>query len=114
MSEFGKTYTVEQFKTANKTSKLFFNYAVQRASDGTLQPLCYRNADGSMSDVQKVAVLDDAKNTIAWASKSVAADIKAGKPLANLAVTEVVTDDGVIHNTLCHPSTSNIIEGLSL
>ena len=94
MTTFGQRMTLEEFKSANKCSALFFNYAT------------------------KVAITNEANETLGWCSREVAAEIAEGKPIASdprgLAIVDVITDDGVAHPTLLHPSTSNRIEGLTL
>ena len=116
MTTFGNSMTVEQFKADNKCAKLFFSYATRKNSDGVKEPLMYNDENGLPTNVQKVAISDEAGKTLAWCSREIAAEIKEGKDITarELAVVEVITEDGVAHPTLLHPSTSNRIEGLTL
>ena len=109
MTTFGNSMTVEQFKANNKCAKLFFSYATRKNSDGVKEPLMYNDENGLPTNVQKVAISDEAGKTLAWCSREIAAEIKEGKDITarELAVVEVITEDGVAHPTLLHPSTAN-------
>ena len=118
MTTFGQRMTLEEFKSANKCNSLFFNYATKKDANGVNQKLFYNDANGQPTNVQKIAITNEANETLGWCSREVAAEIAAGKPIASdprgLAIVDVITEDGVVHPTLLHPSTSNRIEGLTL
>jgi len=109
MTTFGNSMTVEQFKADNKCAKLFFSYATKKDANGVNQKLFYNDENGLPTNIQKVAISDEAGKTLAWCSREIAAEIKEGKDITarELAVVEVITEDGVAHPTLLHPSTAN-------
>ena len=116
MTTFGNRFTVEEFKANTKSAVLNFNYATRKDENGVNQKLYYNDADGMPTNVQKIAISNEAGKTVAWCSKEVAEEIAAGKNITSreLAVVEVITEDNVAHPTLLHPSNNNRIEGISL
>lgn len=117
VTTFGQRMTIEEFKEANKCAKLFFNYATKKDAAGINQKLYYNDANGLPTNVQKIAVTDEAGKTVAWCSREVASEIAEGKSISSdsrgLAFVDVITPDGEVHPTLLHPSSNNRIEGLS-
>lgn len=92
MSEFGKSYTRDQFKAINKCQKIMFNKMNVRGSN---EPLFYKNEDGTPTSVQKVAVTDEAGNLIATCSKELASDLLKGispKTKGDVVFTERLYD----------------------
>lgn len=116
MANFINARTVEQFKSEEKVSKLNFHYAWRKEGDAKL-PVYINDAQGNPTNVQAIAIHDDAGNTRAWCSREVAAEIAAGKSITSspLSFVDIVdSETGAFLGTkLVHPKT-NAIEGLSL
>ena len=114
---FVNSRTIEQFKASEGISKLFFHYAYKKDENGVNRPLYINDAEGKPTNVQAVAVHDEAGNTKAWCSREVAAEIAAGKSISSspLSFVDVVDAEtgSLISTKLVHPKT-NAIEGLSL
>lgn len=118
MTTFGQRRTIEEFKAENKCSALFFNWASKKDANGVNQKLYYNDANGNPTNVQKIAITNEANETLGWCSREVAAEIAEGKPIASdprgLAIVDVITEDGVAHPTLLHPSTNNRVDNVML
>lgn len=118
MVQFTNTRTVEEFKSQNHTSKLFFSKAFV-GSGAEKKPLNYLDAEGKDTGIQKVAILSEAGNTIGWCALAVARDIAAGKnpsqSATGIAFVDAVSEDGVVYpNKMVYPASNNRIEGLVL
>lgn len=73
--EFSNHRTVEAFKAERFTKSLNLIWAKKKDENGELQPLYYKDANGKETTIKKIAVEDDAGNTVAWASASLAKDV---------------------------------------
>lgn len=78
--EGAKSFTLKQFKSEKKFEKTCFNRMTTTKADGS-KPIFYKNADGTPTNIQKVAVRDEAGNRVATMSREVASDLFAGKDI---------------------------------
>lgn len=84
--------TVEQFMSDVKTRNIDFHPAFYYDEAGAKKPLCFKG-----TDIQKFSLVDEAGNTIAWASKAVCKDLmerKLSPRKLTILDTEVTNDDG--------------------
>lgn len=113
---FTNQRTIEQFKAENKTAKLYFNYMEKKNANGVKEPMFYKDEAGNITNVQQVAIQNEAGVTIATASREIAQELKEGKnifekPVAVVDTTFVTADGEVMTRAkLVHPSNNNRIE----
>ena len=89
--------TVEQFMSDVKTKSIDFHPAFYYDEQGEKKPLCFKDKNGNPTDIQKFSLVDEAGNTIAWASKAVCKDLmerKLSPRKLTILNTEVTNDDG--------------------
>lgn len=117
MTKFENSRTIEQLKAETRSAKLFFHYAFKKDANGVNRPLYINDAEGKPTNVQAVAVHNEAGNTVAWCSREVAAEIAQGmRPDAKpLSVVDVYDEESgaMLGTKLVHPK-SNAIAGLEL
>ena len=89
--------TVEQLASDTKSRKVRLQPAVV-GTGADQKPLCFMDKDGNSTGIQKIAVINEAGQTLGWASKAVCKDIqnKSFQKDRELVVldSEVKNDDG--------------------
>lgn len=78
--EGAKSFTVKQFASEKKFNKIQFLRVVTSKENGN-KPVFYKNADGTPTSVQKIAILDEASNRQAVLSRECAMERAAGKDI---------------------------------
>ena len=78
--EGAKSFTVKQFASEKKFNKIQFLKVVTSKENGN-KPVYYKNADGTPTSIQKIAILDEASNRQAMLSKECAAARASGKDI---------------------------------
>ena len=67
--------TVEQLRRESGSKKVRLQPAVI-GKGAEQKPLYFEDKDGNPTDVQKIAVINEAGQTLGWASKAICSDIK--------------------------------------
>lgn len=84
--------TVEQFMSDVKTKNIDFHPAFYYDESGAKKPLLFKG-----TDIQKFSLIDEAGNTIAWASKAVCKDLmerNLSPRRLSIIDSKVTNDDG--------------------
>lgn len=69
--------TVEQLANDTHSKKIRLQPAVV-GTGADQKPLCFKDKDGNSTGIQKISVINEAGNTLGWASKAICADIQNG------------------------------------
>ena len=114
---FSNQRTIEQFKAEQKTAKLYFNYMSKKNAQGVAEPMYYKDEHGNPTNIQQVAIQNEAGVTVATASKEIAQELKEGKniferPVAVVDTTYADASTSEVRTVakLVHPASNNRIE----
>lgn len=95
--------TVEQLRRETGSKKVRLQPAVV-GTGADQKPLCFMDKDGNSTGIQKIAVINEAGQTLGWASMELCRDIqnKTFDKSRSLAILDEITDGITVNTTLIY------------